>query len=430
MNWIISTFLSLKSRLYPGKKSALSLNENFVWTTAGSIIYSGCQWGILVVIAKLGSAKMVGQFAFGLAISAPVIMFTNLQLRAIEATDAKSKYKFGDYFGLRVLMTILSFVIIMAFIYFGDYPRETALVVLAVALAKAFESISDIVYGLMQKHERMDYIGISMILKGFASLIVFGLLIWFTRNLMIAILGLSVTWLALLIMYDLRNARMWEILQPRMEKNIFMRLFWLAFPLGFVAMLVSLSDNIPRYYIVSFQGESDLGYFASMAYIIMAVQKVIIAFGESARPRLAKYFVEKRTDEFRKLFLRMLSFGLLVGISVLMVSILFGREVLTILYKPDYAEHVDVFIWLMIGGGIYYLSLLFNDSMIAAQYFRIQVPMFLSVSISIVILCALFVPERGILGAAQALVLGRLIHLLWGIAINTHIYRKLVSHKH
>ena len=430
MSWIISTFLSLKRIIYPGKKSALTLNENFAWITAGSIIYSGCQWGILVVIAKFGSVKMVGQFALGLAISAPVIMFTNLQLRAVEATDVRSKYKFGDYYGLRLLMTSIAFIIIIALISFGGYQRETAMIVLAVALAKAFESVSDIVYGLMQKHERMDYIGISMALKGLLSLVAFSLVIWFGRNLMMAILGLSVTWLVLLIVYDLSNARMWELIQPNLAKNIWMRLLWLALPLGFVAMLVSLSENIPRYFIVSFRGESDLGYFASMAYVIVAVQKVIIAFGESARPRLAKYFAEKRIYEFRKLLLRMLSFGLLVGIGVLMISIFFGREILTILYRPDYAEHVDVFIWLMIGGGVYYLSLILNDSMIAAQYFRIQVPMFLSVGISIVILCALFIPARGILGAAQALVLGRLIHLLWGIVVCTHVYRKMASHNH
>ena len=54
-----------------------------------------------MVLAKLGTPEMVGQFTLGLAITTPLIMFTNLQLRAVQATDASRQYKFGDYFALR-----------------------------------------------------------------------------------------------------------------------------------------------------------------------------------------------------------------------------------------------------------------------------------------------------------------------------------------
>ena len=38
-----------------------SLRWNFSWTFVGNIIYSGCQWGMLVVLAKVGNPEMVGQ---------------------------------------------------------------------------------------------------------------------------------------------------------------------------------------------------------------------------------------------------------------------------------------------------------------------------------------------------------------------------------
>src|SRR5690606_40180926 len=67
---------------------ALSLRVNFSWTLAGNIVYAGCQWAMLVVLARLGRAEMVGQFALGLAITGPVLMCTNLNLRSVPATDA------------------------------------------------------------------------------------------------------------------------------------------------------------------------------------------------------------------------------------------------------------------------------------------------------------------------------------------------------
>jgi len=114
----------------------LSLRVNFSWTFAGNVIYAACQWGILVVLAKLGSPKMVGQFALGSAITAPVIMFTNLQLRAVQATDAKDEYSFGDYFSLRLLTTALAFLIIVCIAALSGYSMITAMVILAVGAAR------------------------------------------------------------------------------------------------------------------------------------------------------------------------------------------------------------------------------------------------------------------------------------------------------
>jgi len=52
------------------------LRVNFSWTLVGNIVYAGCQWGMLTVLAKIGTTEMVGQFALGLAITAPVFMFS------------------------------------------------------------------------------------------------------------------------------------------------------------------------------------------------------------------------------------------------------------------------------------------------------------------------------------------------------------------
>ncbi|MCJ7504674.1 MAG: lipopolysaccharide biosynthesis protein, partial [Acidobacteriia bacterium] len=83
----------------------LSLRQNFAWTVLGNVVYAACQWGMLVALAKLGSPSLVGQFALGLALCAPVMMLANLQLRAVQATDARNEYRFGDYLALRLATT-------------------------------------------------------------------------------------------------------------------------------------------------------------------------------------------------------------------------------------------------------------------------------------------------------------------------------------
>jgi hypothetical protein len=80
----------------------LSLKANFSWTLAGNVFYAMSQWGMLVIIAKLGTPETVGKFSLGLAIVGPILEFANLRLRQIQATDAKREYLFGHYFALRL----------------------------------------------------------------------------------------------------------------------------------------------------------------------------------------------------------------------------------------------------------------------------------------------------------------------------------------
>ena len=64
---------------------------NVLWALIGNVGYTAFQWGILICIAKLGSAADVGKFALGLAVTAPVITLANLHLRVLEATDARNE---------------------------------------------------------------------------------------------------------------------------------------------------------------------------------------------------------------------------------------------------------------------------------------------------------------------------------------------------
>ena len=56
----------------------VKLRVNVLWSLGGTVVYSLCQLGILVVLAKLGTHEMIGQFALGLAIASPVMICAGL----------------------------------------------------------------------------------------------------------------------------------------------------------------------------------------------------------------------------------------------------------------------------------------------------------------------------------------------------------------
>ena len=184
-----------------------SLRLNVSWTLVGNVVYAACQWGMLIVLAKLGSPEIVGRFALALAVTAPVFMLTNLQLRAVEATDVTDQFVFADYLGLRIVSTGLALSVIAGLATLSHYPYWIAAVIVMVGFAKGFESVSDAVYGLVQRHERMDLIACSMMLKGLVSLAAFALSIALTRSLVIGAAALAMAWCLVLVTYDFTLAR-------------------------------------------------------------------------------------------------------------------------------------------------------------------------------------------------------------------------------
>ncbi|GAA6615055.1 oligosaccharide flippase family protein [Scytonema sp. NUACC26] len=384
----------------------LTLSRNFSWTFAGNLVYAGCQWCILVALAKLGTPEMVGQFTLGLAVTAPILLFANLQLRAVQVTDAKHQYLFSDYLGLRLVTTALALVVVVLVTLIAGYRWETSIIILVIGLAKGLESFSDAIYGLVQQHERMDYIAISLMLRGSLSLILLSAGVYLGGSVMWGALGLAVGWAVVLVFYDIRNAVLILnnsiALQPRWRLKTLLQLIWLALPLGFVMMLISLNTNIPRYIIEQYLGERELGVFAAMAYLTVVGGMVVNALGESASARLAKYYADDNSAAFWKLLLKLVAIGFLLGMSGVLVAVVMGREILTLLYQPEYALQANVFVWLMVAAGIGYVGSFLGSGVTATRQFdQFPIP-FLIATIMTAGFSWLLIPRYFLVGAAWA----------------------------
>jgi O-antigen/teichoic acid export membrane protein len=408
--------------------------RNVLWTVSGNMVYGLCQWGLIAVIARLSTAELVGQFALGLAITAPVYMFTNLQLRAIQATDAEGAYRFGDYLAARIVSTSVGFAAIAGYVLTWEGAGSArGEVILCLAAAKAFEAISDVVYALPQREERMDRVARSLIARGVLSLIVVGFALQLTGSLVVAMAGLASLWLILLLGLDLpmcrrvlvETAREGSVvsLRPTFSRGTLRSILWMGVPLGIAQSLLSLQTNIPRYVVDYFAGERALGHFAAMAYLMVIGTRFMHSLGQSLAPRLARYHVAANGSAFRGLYLRMLAGGVAAGLIGVAVAAVAGSPVLGLLYGPEYAAYDTVFLWIMVAAGIAYLRILMDYAMIATRWIRIQVVLLLASTLVVTIASIAWVPRLGISGAAFAMVAAGATHLTGNSIVNWIILR-------
>jgi O-antigen/teichoic acid export membrane protein len=411
----MASLAELQDESLPADTPIPSLRSNFSWTLAGNLVYSACQWGMISALAKLGSPALVGRFALGLAIAAPVFMFTNLQLRGVQATDARSEFAFADYFTLRVLASLVGLVAVLVIVMSGHYDWATRAVILLVGLSKTFESLGDVIAGLLQKEERLKRVSISLMLRGGFSLPAFAGTFWITRNLIDASIALVAVWLLVFAIYDLRQARavlgsndgFFALRWPRLKQ-----LAIVSAPLGVVMTLISLNVNIPRYILERALGQADLGIFASLAYLLVAISVVINALGQSVSSRLARMFAAGELAQFRAILRKLLGFGVLVLVAGVPAAHLLGRPLLAFIYRPEYGEHVHLFVMMVAIAGVSSISSFMGYANTAARNFRLQVPVISSTTAATVLFSFLLIPRFGMIGAASALLIGACVQLM------------------
>lgn len=388
-----------------------SLRVNSTWALVGNLVYASCQWGILVVLAKLGSPEIVGQFALALAITAPIIMLSMLQLRAVQATDAHDTYQFGHYLALRIITSVLAILAIAAVVLFSTYRAEVAVLILAMGMFKATTSVSDAYHGLMQKCERMDCIAVAKILKGPLFLAALAVTVYVTGSVLLGVAAMTIVSVVVLLTYERGNVlRILDSEHRNASRPVWQwlrlaRLAWLALPLGVVMMLLSLGSNIPRYIIQHTLGERELGYFAALAYLQVVGTMVIDALGQSAVPRLAQYYANSCRRQYLQLLARMTGLSMILGASGIAITLLLGRDLLTLLYQADYAQYANVFVWLTVASACSAIASVLGYGMTATRRFRMQLPLFASSAILTALVCSFAVPQWGLIGAAYTLII-------------------------
>ncbi|MFN7933211.1 MAG: oligosaccharide flippase family protein [Bryobacteraceae bacterium] len=394
---------------------AASLEAGVSWALLGNVIFAASQWGIIVALAKLGGTVSVGQFSLGLAIATPILTFTNLQLRAIQATDAEGKHSFAEYFQLRRTTTTLALVAIAVVLLSTSYRGATVWVVLCVAIAKAIDSFSDVHYGLFQKQERFRTIATSLVLRGGAGTLSLAVVLYLTGNCALAVMTLAAAWLGVLLLHDSRwrgidetrtvsPCAFWSF-QP--SQFAFLRS---ALPLGFASALMSLQASVPRYFVQWRDGEATLGIFSAIAYLGTLLTVFIDALGAAAMPRLSRYFANGQFALYRRLTAKLVAAGALAGIGGVAAAALLGDLVLRVAYGAEYVPHRGLFVWLMTATGAACIGTLLNCALTAAGRLRIQVPTFLAALAVTASCCTILIPRAGMQGAAWSMLMAAAIH--------------------
>jgi O-antigen/teichoic acid export membrane protein len=407
-----------------------SLGADFSWALTGNVVYWACQWGIILVLAKLGTTAQVGEYALGMAITAPVVLFANFQLRTLLASDVEGRHSFSQYMSFRVV-SLGAALLLVAAIVLGTQPPAYGVTILLIGAAQALDFTSDCYYGMMQKCGRMDRVSKSLMMKGPLSLTALWAAMYMTGNVAWGVAALVAGRLCVLLFHDsvldfTRGAEDRSSAVPfRWDISAALPLMRTALPLGVISTIGALGANAPRYFIEAHSGSAELGIYSAIASLMSAGSLAISSAGQSILLPVAKACAELDRAKFRSLTVQVMTLGAALGGLAMLASAVAGRRMLTMLFRPEYGEHVDLFVRLMAVGMVGFIVSGQGYVMTAARRLKPQVPLLLVSALVATGASAVLVPRLGILGAADAALLAGLAQFAGGMLILGGIDREL-----
>ncbi len=382
---------------------AKRLRYNIGWALFGNTVFAAAQWAIIVLIARIGSPEMVGSYALALAITAPVFMLANLNLRAYQATDIQDAFQFGQYLAVRLVTSAIAMCVVAGLCLLGIVQAAHVTVVLAVSSAKAFETLSDAIYGLFQRHEEMDLIARSLVLRGFLGFVGMAGGLAIGGSLAAGAIGMAVAWLLVMATVDAPSSRRFVARPEFRLGGGTIDLIRRAAPLGLVMLMLAISQNIPAYMIEYALGTEQLGFYASVAYFLIAGRVVSNAVSQSSSPRLARFLVHGDVSGFRRLLHLNLLLGFGLGVAGVVISTLIGEQLLGLVYGQAYVGYGLLLICTMAAAGLGFPAVFLGAALTAARRFRAMVAVNVLSLAATGLLCWWAIPRFGLLGAPLAI---------------------------
>ena len=381
----------------------LSLLNKAKFLLSGNILFAFSQWLILIFISHFSDNEAVGAYTYALALVTPVFMLTNLQLRPIVVAEfnLNSNFNYKSYFALRFYSIFLA--ILASFLLSFLSTSNVWKVVLLLGCIKALESISDIIYAYYNAQGETKLISLSLAIKSLSLILIFGSLLYFYNLLNIGLIGIILIYVLTLLLVDFRNI---GLNKKYFYLNIvdFKNIIILALPLGISVMLVALQSNIPRFFLEKFFNLDTVGVFSVFYYFIIVGGIVINSICQFISPKFSILFKENKMHELNKLTIQAWGMAAFLGVSGLIVSITLGDFFVNILYGSHYLFWIDILNIIMFAGLFTYLSVVNGYLMTSLGLIKIQLPLFLFLTIFTLVLCWTLIPAYGLLGAAWATV--------------------------
>ncbi|WP_143758322.1 hypothetical protein [Collinsella sp. An307] len=318
-----------------------SLKSNLLWNACGSLVFLGCQWLVTVFVARLSSGySAAGSLAVAMAVSNIFVPIALYKIRSFQVSDIQNEYSSSDYVAFRLFTISVGLLVSTVYAAFTCSPSDLIITV-AYMLFRVSEVFTDVLHGIDQKNERMDYCGKSMLSRGILFLVAFIVSMELTDNLLFSIVCMCISNYPF-ILIDMRWASRFDDIRPKWRTRQMVSLAKMCLPAVAGMVCCSATTSIVRQYYGLIAGNELLGVYASVCAPAVIVQAGASYVYAPLLSSFADSYHFGRRNHFYSLLLRSLAAIGILTIGSLAFAEFFGALFLEVVFGNAMAAYSDV----------------------------------------------------------------------------------------
>lgn len=388
-----------------------TFKKNFIWNMIGATLNSFNSMFFMIAITRINGTEESGVFTLLFSVANLLFNIGIYAGRTFHVTDKTNKFSDTEYVIHRIITVIIMFVCAVVYCFIKHLDAYKMTLLLLLCGMKCLEALSEIFYGVLQKHEELYKSGISLTVKAISSLIAVILIDLWIHNILIAFVIVDMICLCITMFYDLANIKKY------LPKTYSFKKVFALFPAGFYAFAFYFLNvylaNAPKYALDGRVSSSEQAMFSIVLMPATLINLCAIYLLQPYMNRLGVLYAEKRIMEFRKLMRKIIILILGIGCIAFVCATFLGVPVLNLVYGVDISNYLSSLQIIIVGATLIAIVTVLSTALITFRNTKIQFYIYIIVS-SVIFLCSgLLVNEFGTIGATYAYFISTILQLMF-----------------
>lgn len=316
-----------------------SSRSSFALVTVGNVAVAAAQWYLVWLFAQQSGPTAVGHYSTLIAMMTPVFIASQLGLRNLFVTLQRT-VRWRIYLGCRLTMVGLSILIITALVVFGPDQIDAALA-WPLLMIKVSDSIGDLFYARLQKTDRLVAFGLILIVVATVSAVTVTVVILTTGAPVAALWSAAVvSAVGTLVTIRVAAAEPPETaadVQSRTSKRAEIKaLVSAGVPMSMMQGVYSLLSYVPLAVVAWFGSPSDVGRYASAAYLVVFANLVGASIETVVLPAFRTIYESEGYLVLRRRVKRMCVIALLSLVPFAVLALFIGPWLLSAVYGAGF----------------------------------------------------------------------------------------------
>ena len=324
--------------------TARRIYKNTLYLTIAELTSKGLQFVVMLYAARILTKEDFGKFSFALALSLMAIIMADIGINTLLVREiARDKKNTGKYFFnsifIKLVTSILTYILIILFLNLLNYPQETRYVVYAVWIFTIISTFTEMFYAVFRAHEMMFYDAflkiLRMILLAASSLYIlfngYGVFAFSADFIFVEII--------VMVAASIIATKKFIKLKLEIDLSFIKEILHKALPFGLAFVLGSIYFFIGSIMLSYLKGDVEVAIYSVAYNIALAILFIPTVYTNAIYPVLSRYFKESK-KELTILYERSFKYLYIIGLPISVGLYLVAGRAINLFYGSSYSASI------------------------------------------------------------------------------------------